>query len=110
MIDLRDRNMVREILREYMAMCEAQYQYDGEIEFLEVLRDMCQSAKNNNTDMCDVMYQELDNCIDTFCEENDLCPICFRKLEYRQWKEYHNEFGGGIDWEILGEMYCEKCD
>lgn len=55
------------------------------------------------------LEKQIEELIEEYAIENELCPKCIYPLEIQEWEEYRGECNGWPAYETLHEFICPKC-
>ena len=53
--------------------------------------------------------EDITNFIEIKCAELQLCPICFKELDFKTDKEYKGEYWGAPCYQITTRKQCSYC-
>ena len=54
-------------------------------------------------------FSRINDVIEEFAIDNNICPVCIRVLDEQKYKEYRGECHGFPSYETLYTHYCSNC-
>ena len=73
------------------------------IDRLELLKTKLSKHNNYKLDL------ELEDVIEKYASQNNLCEICLNELKEDNYKEYRGEFWGDDAYETIYKSHCPIC-